>query len=69
MLILKIVGASLCLAIACYSIRKFIECTLNLRALYLSKKEPELTLRNASIVYNKKIGKLEADNHQILPFN
>lgn len=69
MLILKIVGLVLCLAIACYSIRKIIERTLNLRAIYLSKKEPESTLRKASMVYNKRIGKLEADNHQILPFN
>lgn len=68
MLILQIIGLIFCLVVACYAITKILKCALNLRAIYRDKKEPENTLKKASMVYNKKTKKLEADNHEVLPF-
>lgn len=48
--------------------RKLIECIVNLIIVFKKGKHPDLPMQRHGIVFNKKSGKLEADQTCILPF-
>lgn len=47
---------------------KLLKTCYNLKALFYEKKHPGSLPRSCGIVFNKKTGKLEADNRPLLPF-
>ncbi|MBQ7304529.1 MAG: hypothetical protein IJW75_06430, partial [Alphaproteobacteria bacterium] len=68
MLVTKIIILVLCTIIVCFCAARIIECFINIKLYRYSKKNPEDAIYSQGMVYNKKSGKLEADNRSILPF-
>lgn len=68
MVILKLLGIIVLAIVGVFCLKRLFFAVLNLRALINYKKHPESINQRHGIVYNKKTGKLEADQSPILPF-
>lgn len=64
-LIVVLIAASV---VAIHAARKIIEGIANLAIVVKKRKHPDLPVQRNGIVFNKKSGKLEADQTCILPF-
>lgn len=66
--ILKLIGIIVLLILAIFSLKRAFYCILNIIALKKYEKDPSSLPHKGGIVFNKKTGKLEADNSPILPW-
>ncbi len=65
---LKLLGIIGLAIIGVFALKRLFFAILNLRALIEYKKNPDPINQRHGIVYNKKTGKLEADQSPILPY-
>ena len=67
-MVIRILLITALIVVAMFLIKKFVEGTFNLMALWDSKGKYDVSKQRHGIVYNKKDKKLEADQSLILPF-
>lgn len=58
----------ICFVVALIAVIMIIKYTINLLRIIRTAKSLESGHYVGQMVYNKKTGKLEADNHEVLPF-
>ena len=68
MAILKLIGIIAFVILGVFSLKRLIFAILNLNALRQYKKHPDPISQRHGIIYNKRTGKLEADQSPILPY-